>query len=86
MTRLVLRVDASAAGSITSGYGAETFLLRTADIGTGGQCDEGQDGDQREGLANGHGNLGRKGKPYGTCPFDWQHAPFLTRTVDFLSK
>ena len=58
MTRLVTR----AARSITSGYRAETFLLRPTDIGAGGECGEGQEGDKRERLANGHGNLGRKGE------------------------
>ena len=66
------------ARAVTSGYGAETFLLGTTDIGAGGETGEAQQSDKREGLSNGHGNLGRKGKPNGTHPIGGRHAHFLT--------
>jgi hypothetical protein len=54
------RLVTGAAGSIAAGYGAESFLLWATDVGAGGECGEGQEGDDRERLANGHGNLRRK--------------------------
>jgi len=52
----------SGTGAGAASYTAKAFGLRTSDVGAGGQCGEGKEGDERERLANGHGNLGRKGE------------------------